>query len=155
MNTVVFINRLKIFDYDADTVQSFFGDIDNNRECINGYAARYMLIHLRNAEKEWCRNLSEIVPETYVYACELAQKYIDRELFVHKPGKTKKGQVPDVFITFQHYMQVMKFRIGKILERYCKKNPASLLCYQRFEFTEQQLDGDIFDYVVENLGEEK
>lgn len=137
------INQLKRYDLDRDAIQACFDDVDKNIDTINGYICRIMLIHQRNTEKCWHMDLDEIIPETCLYACELAQKYIDRELYKHHPGQTRRGYKDDVYVNFQCYCQVMRMRIGLVLGRYLKTNPASTLNRDRKEYLQSELyDGD-------------
>ena len=136
------IGQLENYNLDAVTIQNCFKDPEKNIDRINGYATRIMLIHLRATEKAWHLNLDELIGETCLYACELAKKYIERKLYQHKPGKTKRGFKEDTYVNFQCYMQVMRMRIGLVEKRYLESNPTSRLNRERIEFYDSELKGD-------------
>lgn len=151
------IGQLESYNIDQVTIQNCFIDPEKNIDTINGYATRIMLIHLRATEKCWHIDLDELIGETALYACELAQKYITRELYKHKPGDTKRGYKDDTYVNFQCYMQVMRMRIGLIEKRYLESNPCSPLNRERKEYyvseltagDDEKMANDILDLIEE------
>lgn len=136
------IGKLEPYNIDQVTIQQCFANPTANLDTINGYATRIMMIHLRATEKCWHVDLDELVGETALYACELANKYIERQLYLHKPGKTKRGFKNDTYVNFQCYMQVMRMRIGLVEKRYLEENPCSPLNRNRTEYMVSELTGD-------------
>lgn len=136
--------KLYVYDYDKDTAQKLLEDPEANWDKICGYVCRIALIWLRKKEIAWNKNLDELVPDTLLYACEYAHKYVDRKLFTHYTRVKGKNKGADAYVSLQCYAQNLQLRIGQIYHKYCENNPNSKLNSTRLVLTKSELcDADM------------
>lgn len=147
-------SEMRSVDVDQSTAQAWLTDPEGNWNKIQLYVCRYFLIHLRNYEKRWHRDLDELLGDTMLYSCLVAKQYVDRKLYTHYERIKGRGKGTDAYVELQTYCFSLKPRILNIFSEYCKANPASELCSQRTMLLESELNdkdeeyaNSIIDYI--------